>query len=171
MDKTISTLQKELFSKTLEINEKDLLKEELQEKDLLIAQLEAELKGKDSEISNLRNALGKTAAEKKRIEDELQAIKEEISKLKEKTEGESSFDSAMSSQENVKPKAVRKKTTRKAKTVKSKLDDDEIELLKSVSKKKTINDYTNATDDMILEASSKKDVGFFINVTLLIFTL
>ncbi|KAH9399401.1 Kinesin-like protein kif20a, partial [Tyrophagus putrescentiae] len=141
MDKTISTLQKELAPR----------------KDLIIAQLEAELKGKDSEISNLRNALGKTAAEKKRIEDELQAIKEEISKLKEKTEGESSFDSAMSSQENVKPKAVRKKTTRKAKTVKSKLDDDEIELLKSVSKKKTINDYTNATDDMILEASSKKD--------------
>lgn len=143
---------------TLEINEKHRLEEELKEK--------------DSDIAALKNCLNGTTADKQRLEEELQAMKEEITKLKEKPEEdkslkESSFESATSSQENVKPKPTRKKATKKAKSTKQKFDDDEIELLKSVTKKNLSNNVSTADGDMCLGFSSSTYVSIlFINFSL-----
>lgn len=138
---------------TLEINEKHRLEEDLKEK--------------DKEIVSLKNCLDGISAEKQRLEKELQAIKEETFKLKEKAEEEfkflkeASFESAASSQENVKPKATRKKATKKAKATKQKIDDDEIELIMTVTKKNSSNDVQHMNGEMCLGLSATKNVSFY----------
>lgn len=127
---------------TLEINEKHRLEENLKEK--------------DSVIAALKKFLNETSADKQRLEDEFQAMKQEINRLKEKAEEdakslkESSFESVLSSQENRKPKPARKKTTKKAKAPKHNFDEDEIELLQSVTKKKLSNDVPISDSDTCL---------------------